>query len=80
MLCAYRYDKRKWLLGGIALQLSVGYTVSYLVYQIGTVITTGSVGAGFIPGLLAVAIIVSIIVYLCINPSHKINVKNAVNR
>ena len=55
---------RKWLWGGIGLQLSVGYTVGYLVYQIGTLITTGSFGAGFIPGLIAVAAIVAYIVYL----------------
>ena len=29
----------KWLWGGIGLQLGVGYTVSYLVYTIGTLIT-----------------------------------------
>ncbi|MBQ8149721.1 MAG: ferrous iron transporter B, partial [Clostridia bacterium] len=55
---------RKWLWGGIGLQLSVGYTVGYLVYQIGTLITTGSFGAGFLPGLIAVAAIVAYIVYL----------------
>ena len=27
---------RKWLWGGIALQLCTGYTVAFLVYQIGT--------------------------------------------
>ena len=30
----------KWLLGGIALQLGVGYAVAYLVYTIGTLIST----------------------------------------
>ena len=29
----------KWLWGGIGLQLSVGYTVAYLVYTIGTLVT-----------------------------------------
>ena len=32
----------KWLLGGICLQLATGYTVAFGVYQIGTLITTGS--------------------------------------
>ena len=32
----------KWLWGGIGLQLAVGYTVSYLVYTIGTLIVGGS--------------------------------------
>ena len=34
----------KWLLGGICLQLATGYTVAFFVYQIGTLITTGSLG------------------------------------
>ena len=56
---------RKWFWGGVALQFATGFTVSYLVYQIGTLITTGSLGAGFLPGLLIVAVIVGTIVYLC---------------
>ena len=55
----------KWLWGGIALQLAVGYTVGYLVYQIGTLITTGAFGAGFLPGLIAVVVMVAIVVALC---------------
>ena len=51
----------KWLWGGIGLQLSVGFTVGYLVYQIGTLITTGSVCAGFVPGLIAVIAIAAAI-------------------
>lgn len=54
----------KWLLGAICLQLGVGYTVGYLVYQIGTLVTTGSLGAGFFPGLIAEVIMVAIVVYL----------------
>ena len=54
----------KWFWGGVALQFATGYTISFLVYQIGTLITTGAVGAGFFGGLIAVAIIVGIIVYL----------------
>ena len=44
----------KWLWGGIGLQLGVGFTVGFLTYQIGTLIATGAVGAGFVPGLIAV--------------------------
>ena len=54
----------KWLWGGIGFQLGVGYTVAFLVYQIGTLITTGSLGNGFIGGLIAVAIFVVILVLL----------------
>ena len=55
---------KKWFWGGVALQFATGYTVSFLVYQIGTLITTGSLGAGFLGGLVIVAFIVGIIVYL----------------
>ena len=57
-------NDRKWFWGGVALQFATGYTVAYLVYQIGTLITTGSVGAGFLPGLIVVAAIVAVIVSL----------------
>ena len=55
---------RKWFWGGVALQFATGFTVAFLVYQIGTLITTGSVGAGFFPGLLAVAAIAMAIALL----------------
>ncbi len=55
---------RKWLFGGVALQLGTGYTVGFLVYQIGTIITTGSVGVGFVPGLIAVLAMAGIVIYL----------------
>ena len=32
-----------------------GFTVSYLVFQIGTLLTTGAFGPGFLPGLVVVA-------------------------
>lgn len=54
----------KWLWGGIALQLGTGYTIGFLVYQIGTLITTGSVGAGFVPGLIAVLVMAAIVIVL----------------
>ena len=56
---------RKWFWGGVGLQLATGFTVAFLVYQIGTLITTGSFGAGFLPGLIAVAVIAAIFTYLC---------------
>ncbi|OUP67189.1 ferrous iron transport protein B [Drancourtella sp. An177] len=53
----------KWLLGGICLQLATGYTVAFLVYQIGTLITTGSLGTAFVPGLIAVIVFALIILW-----------------
>ena len=57
-------NDRKWFWGGVALQFATGYVIAYLVYQIGTLITTGAVGAGFLPGLIVVAAIVAVIVSL----------------
>ncbi len=54
----------KWLWGGIGLQMATGYTVAFLVYQIGTLIVEGHVGTGFVPGLIVIAVIIGIIVYL----------------
>ena len=53
----------KWLLGGICLQLATGYTVAFGVYQIGTLITTGSFGTALIPGLIAVIVFALIILW-----------------
>ncbi len=57
-------NDRKWFWGGVALQFATGFTVAYLVYQIGTLITTGVLGAGFLPGLIVVAALVAAVVYL----------------
>ncbi len=63
----------KWLLGGICLQLGTGFTVAYLVYQIGTLITTGSFGAAVMPGFIAVAVMVLILVALIQRAQNKTN-------
>ena len=57
-------NDRKWFWGGVGLQFATGYTVAFLVYQIGTLVTSGTVGDGFVPGLIAVAAIAAGVVYL----------------
>ena len=52
----------KWLWAAIGLQLATGYTVAFLVYQFGTLITEGTLGQAFIPGLIAILAIAAIIV------------------
>ncbi|MBR1633792.1 MAG: ferrous iron transporter B [Lachnospiraceae bacterium] len=54
----------KWLWGAIGLQLATGFTVGFVVYQVGTVMTTGTIGAGFIGGLIAVAAFALVIGYI----------------
>ena len=59
----------KWLFGGIGLQLGIGYTISYLVYTVGTLIASPemlNVTAALL-GLLFVIAFVTVIVIL----SHK---------
>ena len=63
---------KKWLFGGIALQLGVGYTLGFLVYQIGTLVTTGRLGVAFTGGAIAVVLMVAVVVFLCINTEQKL--------
>ncbi len=64
----------KWLWGGIALQLCTGFTVGYLVYTIGTLITAPellNVGAAF-AGLAAVLVMAAIVVFLSIRAKKNV--------
>jgi ferrous iron transport protein B len=64
---------RKWFWGGIGLQLGTGYTVGYLVYTIGTLITapeTLNVGTT-VGGALIVAAFAAVLVYLCVRADKK---------
>ena len=72
---------KKWLWGGIGLQLAVGYTVAYLVYTIGTLITAPTtLAAGpAISGGIAVAIMVAIIVALIVNANKKVKAEYKLN-
>ena len=69
----------KWLWGGIGLQMGVGYSVGYLVYQIGTLVTTGSFGAGFLPGLVVVAAFAAILVHLCLKADRDLKQEYALH-
>ena len=66
----------KWLWGGIALQLGVGYTVAYLTYTIGTLITApyslNPVAA--IIGLIAVFLMITFVSIIILN-NNKITKK-----
>ena len=75
----FEIKNKKWLWGGIALQLGVGYTIGFLVYQIGTLITTRTLGAGFVGGLIAVTVMAAIVVYLCLNADKKLKAEYALS-
>ena len=63
----------KWLWGGIALQLSVGYTVAYLVYTIGTLVTAPTLlnSKAAILGGVAVLAIACVVLELIANTKKK---------
>ena len=71
--------QKKWLFGGICLQLGVGFTLGFLVYQIGTLISTGTFGTGFLGGLIAVAAMAAIVVHLCIKADKSVKNEYAVS-
>ena len=71
---------RKWFWGGVALQFATGFTVAFLVYQIGTLLTTGSVGAGFLPGFVAVAAIAAAVVSLIRKADAKVAAERAAKK
>ncbi len=61
----------KWLWGGVGLQLAVGYIVAFLVYQFGTLFTKGYLGEAFLPGAVAVIVMIVIIAFLCARGGEK---------
>ena len=69
---------KKWFWGGIGFQLVIGYTVSYLIYTIGTLIVEPArlnVLAAIL-GLVAVLIMVGIIAFLIFNTNKKLKEEN----
>ncbi len=70
---------KKWMIAGVSLQLATGYIVAFLVYQIGTLITEGNLGDGFLGGLIAVLVMVTIIGFLMFKPKKDAQEKQKVN-
>lgn len=72
---------RKWVFAAIGLQLGVGYTVGYLVYTIGTLVTNPAslnVGAA-IAGLMAVLVFVFVVLALISNTNRKMKAEYALS-
>ena len=68
---------KKWFFGAIGFQLGTGFTVSYIVYQVGTLITTGSFGEAFLPGLVAVILFAAIIAVLSVMGIRRVKAEQA---
>lgn len=69
----------KWLWGGIGLQLGTGYSVAYLVYTIGTLITAPArlnVGAA-LAGLAAVLVFAGVLTYLIVRTNSQLKAEKA---
>ena len=73
---------RKWVLAGIGLQLGTGYTLAYLVYTAGTLITAPETlnTAAALGGLAAVLVFAGILTYLTVNSKNKIRKEYASGR
>ncbi len=72
----------KWLWGGIGLQLGVGYTVGYLVYTIGTLITAPA-SLQIVPaiaGAAVVALLAAIVIYLIRKTDSQMNAEYALSK
>jgi len=71
----------KWLWGGIGLQLATGYTVAYLVYTIGTIVTGGDLNVvAAIAGLAAILIMAAIIIAIIGNTNKKMKAEAALRK
>lgn len=76
----------KWFWGGVGLQLVTGYTVAFFTYQLGTLIVSlkngngFALGAGFVPGLIAVLAMALIIVAVGIYNNKKMAEKYALKK
>ena len=72
----------KWVAAGIGLQLGVGYTVAYLVYTIGTLITapdTLNVG-GATGGLAVVIVFIGVLLFLIARTNAKLKEEEALKK
>lgn len=57
-------ESPKWLWGALGFQLGIGYSLAFLVYQLGTLFQTGSMGSAFWSGFAFIAFFFMIIFIL----------------
>ncbi len=71
----------KWVWGGIGLQLATGYTVAYLVYTIGTIVTGGALNVGAaVAGLVAVLAMAGAVIAIINNTNKKLKAEYALSK
>lgn len=71
-------ESNKWFFGAIGFQLAMGYVLAFLVYQFGTLFTTGSFGTGFLGGVTAVLAIAAYIGFLIIKGNKKAKISTRI--
>jgi len=71
---------KKWLWAGIGIQFSVGYTIGFLVFFFGTLITGGSFGEAWMPvvGWAIVLAVVVIFTTVIVNKNKQLKSEKAV--
>ena len=66
-------NNRKWLFAGVGIQLSVGYSIGFLTYFFGTVLTGGTlIGWMSILGWVIVAAIVAIFTFVILKKREEV--------
>ncbi len=65
-------ESKKWFWGAIGFQLGMGYMLSFVIYQVGTLITQGTLGQGFAGGLIAVVLIAGAIISFMVKGQKKL--------
>ena len=64
-------SSKKWFWAALGLQFGTGYSVAFVVCQVGSLISTGSLAMGFVPGLIAVLGYVAVIAVLALRAKRK---------
>ena len=76
----------KWFWGGVGLQFVTGYSVAFVTYQLGTLIVSlkngagFALGAGFVPGLIAVLVMAAIVIAIGIRNNKKMAAEYALKK
>jgi ferrous iron transport protein B len=66
-------QSKKWFWGAVGLQLGTGYTVGYLVFQIGSLIVGDGLQKGFVGGLIFVLCFAAIVAGIIIKNNRKLD-------
>lgn len=63
---------KKWFWAGVGFMIATGFIVGFLVFQFGTLFTTGALGNGFVGGLIFTLACVALCVFLCMRANAKV--------